>query len=144
MYSCKGKNSPGEVIVKENITLRDDTPPQQPLPFNIINGDTVWFRVDKFPVFPGGKEALSNYIGSTFVYPETARKKKIQGRVVVGFILTKECNITDVKIITGIDPDCDKEALRVVKSLPMFEQPASVNGRPVSFHFTLPVHYTLQ
>ncbi len=114
------------------------------LPYNVTDGDTVWFRVDEFPVFPGGSEALSDFLGKNMSYPEAARKKKIQGRVVVGFVLTKECKIANAKIVTGIDPDCDNEALRVVNSLPQFEKPAQVDGRPVSYHFTLPVHFTLQ
>jgi TonB family protein len=137
--SCNGKVKPSE-----NSTGEISSPPPPPLPYNVTNGDTVWFRVDEFPVFPGGSGALSNFLGKNMTYPETAKKKKIQGRVVVGFVLTKECKITNAKIVTGIDPDCDIEALRVVNSLPQFEKPAFVNGRPVSYHFTLPVHYTLQ
>jgi len=137
--SCKGKAKPSDANSEQFVS----TPPP-PLPYNITDGDTVWFRVDELPVFPGGEEALSTFLGKNIAYPEAARKKKIQGRVVVGFILTKECKITSAKIVTGIDPDCDNEAIRVVNSIPRFEKPAQVDGRPVSYHFTLPVHYTLQ
>ncbi|MCX6334468.1 MAG: energy transducer TonB [Bacteroidia bacterium] len=136
--SCKGKTKPAEIAIEEI------TSPPSPLPYNVTNGDTIWFRVDCFPVFPGGSEALSNFLGKNMSYPESAKKKKIQGRVVVGFILTKDCKVVDAKIVTGIDPDCDNEALRVVNSLPQFEKPAYVKGRPVAYHFTLPVHYTLK
>jgi TonB family protein len=133
--SCKGKTSPSEST---------SPPPPPPLPYNITNGDTVWFRVDEFPVYPGSSTAMYKFINQTITYPEASKKKKIQGRVVVGFILTKECKVTDARIITGIAPDCDQEALRVVNSLPQFEKPALVKGRPVAYHFTLPVHYTLK
>ena len=96
------------------------------------------------PVFSADSLALADFLSKNLTYPEAARKRKVQGRVVVGFVLTKECKLTDVKIVTGIDPDCDNEALRVVNSLPQFQRPAQVDGRPVSYHFTLPVHYTLQ
>lgn len=137
--SCKGKAKPSE-----NSTVEISSPPPSPLPYNVTDGDTIWFRVEELPVFPGGSGALSNFLGKNMTYPEAAKKKKIQGRVVVGFVLTKECKITNAKIVTGIDTDCDNEALRVVNSLPQFEKPAQVNGRPVSYHFTLPVHYTLK
>jgi TonB family protein len=141
--SCKGKAKPSAAS-SEDSTTPPPPPPPSPLPYNINNGDTVWFRVDELPTFPGGSLALSDCIAKSFTYPEPAKKKNIQGRVVVGFVLTKECKIVDVKIVTGIDPDCDKEAIRVVTSLPQFEKPAFVKGKPVAYHFTLPVHYTLQ
>ena len=97
-----------------------------------------------YQLFPGGSDALSLCIEKAFTYPESAKKKKIQGRVVVGFVLTKDCKLTDVRIVAGIDPDCDNEAMRVVNSLPKFEKPAFVDGRPVAYHFTLPVHYVLK
>jgi TonB family protein len=140
--SCKGKEKPSAISSDE--AAPPPPVPPSPLPYNVNNGDTVWFRVDEFPVFPGGNDALSGYIAKTFIYPEAAKKKKIQGRVVVGFVLTTDCKVVNAKIVTGIDPDCDNEALRVVNSLPQFEKPAFVNGRPVAYHFTLPVHYKLQ
>jgi len=133
--SCKGKAKPSE-------NLPPNPPP--PLPYNIKNGDTVWYRVDELPLFPGGDDAMFLCIEKTFTYPESAVKKKIQGRVVVGFVLTTDCRITDARIVTGIDPDCDNEALRVVNSLPKFEKPAFVDDRPVAYHFTIPVHYVLK
>lgn len=162
--SCKGKTKASDSSVEkvtgsslsegnaDSIAFRGQTvppdapsppPPPPPLPYNVINADTVWYRVDEFPVFPGGAAALSKYLGETIVYPEASKKKNIQGRVVVGFVLTKECKVIDAKIVAGISQDCDQEALRVVNSLPLFEKPAKVNGRPVAYHFTLPVHYTL-
>lgn len=160
--SCKGKTKPSESKTEQIASSHGDTDstvvlgqkvpadappppaPGPPEPFNVANGDTVWFRVDEFPVYPGGADALSKFIAESFTYPESAKKKKIQGRVVVGFVLTKECKVTNAKIVTGISPDCDQEALRVVNSLPLFQKPAMVKGRPVAYHFTLPVHYALK
>jgi TonB family protein len=153
--SCKNRTSSGDQVqllldstVLHGQQASPEAPPTPPTPpphpYNVVNGDTVWFRVDVLPVFPGGVNAMMDHIGKTFTYPEKAKKKKIQGRVVVGFVLTKDCRVVDARIVTGIHPDCDNEALRVVNSLPQFEKPAFVNGRPVAYHFTLPVHYTLQ
>lgn len=119
-------------------------PPPAPLPYNVNNGDTVWFRADQEPVFPGGASAMNSYIATHIVYPKSAIRKKLQGRMVIGFILTAECEITDAKIITGCDAHCEQEALRVINSLPRFEKPAYVNGRPVAYHYTIPIHFTLK
>ena len=138
--SCKGKVKPVDPASEQ----LDSTRPPSPLPYNVNNGDTVWFRVDKIPVFSADSLALTDFLARNLVYPEAARKKKITGRVVVTFILTKDCKVVNAKIIKGIDPACDQEALRVIALLPQFEKPAYVNGRPVAYHYTLPVHYELQ
>jgi len=138
--SCIGKTKPADAAVEQSLSA---TPPSL-LPYNVNNGDTVWFRVDKIPVFSADSLALMDFLARNLVYPEAAKKKKITGRVVVTFILTKDCKVVNAKIIKSIDPDCDKEALRVIDLLPQFEKPAYVNGRPVAYHFTLPVHYELQ
>lgn len=134
--SCKGKSNPSDAP--------GPPPPPPPLPYNISNGDTIWFRVDELPVFSEDSLALMDFLSVNLVYPEAAKKKKVQGRVVVGFVLTADCRVTDARIVTGIDRDCDNEALRVVNSLPKFEKPAYVDGKPVAYHFTFPVHYVLQ
>ena len=159
IQSCKNKAGGAKNSNAESALTKDSTvvygqsipqdappppPPPPPLPYNVANGDTVWFRVDALPVYPGGNDALFDQISKTFTYPEPAAKKNIQGRVVVGFVVTKECMITDVKVVTGIDPDCDAEAVRVIKSLQQFEKPAMVRGRPVSYHYTVPVSFKLQ
>jgi protein TonB len=138
MPSCKGKTKPSE-------STTDEVAPPPPTlePFNINDGDTIWFRADENPKFAGGDAALSKFFAENIVYPEAAKKNKTEGRVVVTFVVTKEGAIRDAKVIKGVDPELDKEALKLVNSLPAFEKPAMVNGKPVNFHHTLPVIYAL-
>jgi TonB family protein len=138
--SCRGKTKSLDATADQFVPA----PPPSLLPYNINDGDTVWFRVDKLPVFSADSLAMEDFLVKNLVYPEAARKREITGRVVVTFILTKDCKVVNAKIIKGLDPDCDNEALRVVNLLPQFEKPAYVNGRPVAYHSTLPVHYELR
>lgn len=93
--------------------------------------------------FPGGEEALYKFIGGNLRYPVNAQENGIQGRVVVQFVVTKTGEVGEVRVVRSKDPDLDKEAVRVVKSLPNFI-PGKQNGRPVNVWFTLPIRFKLQ
>ncbi len=121
----------------------ESSPPLPPEPYSVSEGDTVWYRVDIPPVFNENPEALGLFLRNNIRYPEAAKKKKTEGRVVVGFVVTSDCRVKDAKIITGLIPECDNEALRVVNALPPFSKPAYINDKPVNFHFFLPVHFVL-
>lgn len=103
----------------------------------------VFESVEQMPMFPGGQEELLRYVASHLKYPTMAAENNIQGRVVVKFVVTKNGTIGDVQILRPRDPDLDKEAVRVVKSLPTFI-PGKMNGQPVNVWFTLPVNFKLQ
>jgi protein TonB len=96
------------------------------------------------PVFPGGDEALIKFIAKNVKYPENAKQKGIQGRVLVQFIVKPDLSIDKVSIKKGVDPDLDKEAIRVVSALPAFEKPGIIGGKPVPVWFMLPINFTLQ
>lgn len=98
---------------------------------------------DVMPQFPGGEVAMLKWIAEHVKYPETAQESNIQGRVVVQFVVTKTGSIGKVKIVRSVDPDLDKEAVRVIKSLPRF-YPGKVNGKPVNVWMTLPISFKLQ
>jgi protein TonB len=76
-------------------------------------------------------------------YPTIAAENGIQGRVTLRFVVSKTGEITDVNIIKGLDPSCDKEAVRVVKTMPKWI-PGKQNGRNVPVYYTLPVVFRLQ
>ena len=107
-----------------------------------INSDKVFEAVEQMPRFPGGDAELMEYINKNIVYPELAAKQRIQGRVVVKFVVKSDGSIGDIVIVRSKDPDLDKEAVRVVKSLPAFI-PGRMNGQPVNVWFTLPVNFKL-
>ena len=102
----------------------------------------VFINVDPVPVFPGGQAALMRFINENLRYPAAAIENGIQGRVVVQFVVKKDGSVGDVKVIRGIDPTLDQEAIRVCKTLPKFI-PCIQDGIPVNVWFTIPVIFKL-
>ncbi|MBO5780368.1 MAG: energy transducer TonB [Muribaculaceae bacterium] len=108
-----------------------------------VEDNTVFTSVEQMPQFPGGDAELMKWISSHIKYPTMAMENNIQGRVVVQFVVTKTGKIGEVKVVRSKDPDLDREAVRVVKSLPDFI-PGKMNGQAVNVWFTLPVNFKLQ
>ena len=104
--------------------------------------DIVFDVVEVMPQFPGGQIAMLKYIMENMKYPEQAMKEGIQGRVAVRFIVEKDGSISDVKPILSVHPLLNKEAVRVVKSMPKWT-PGKQNGKPVRVRFNLPVMFKL-
>lgn len=105
--------------------------------------EEIFQSVEQMPQFPGGEAELLKWIGNHIKYPTMAMENGVQGRVVVRFVVTKDGSIGEVQVARGKDPDLDKEAVRVVRSLPKFT-PGRMNGQPVSVWYTLPVNFKLQ
>jgi protein TonB len=99
--------------------------------------------VEQMPTFPGGEAEMQKFIGQNLKYPVVAQESGIQGRVTVRFVVSKTGAIEDVNVIRGIDPSCDKEAVRVVKSMPKWI-PGKQNGLNVPVYFTLPIVFRLK
>ena len=100
--------------------------------------DKVYRSVAQMPRFPGGEAALMKYIDSHLQEPQT--QEKITGNVVLQFIVQSDGSIDEVKVVRSLHPDYDKEAVRVVKSLPKFT-PGRQNGQAVAVWYTLPVNF---
>lgn len=108
-----------------------------------VDDNKVFDVVEQNPVFPGGEAALLKYVAEHIRYPAMAQENNIQGRVVVQFVVTKTGSIGQVKVVRSKDPDLDREAVRVVKSLPKFT-PGKMNGHAVNVWYTLPINFKLQ
>jgi len=106
------------------------------------DGISVFNLVEKQPEFPGGEQALLDYIGSNVHYPKKARKKNIQGTVYISFIVEKDGKVSTVKVLRGIGGGCDEEAVRVVSSMPAWK-PGYQRGKPVRVQFNLPIRFIL-
>ena len=104
--------------------------------------DMVFDVVEVMPQFPGGQIAMLQYLMKNIKYPEQAMKEGIQGRVTVRFIVEKDGSISDVKPVLSVHPLLNKEAVRVVKSMPKWT-PGKQNGKPVRVRFNLPVMFKL-
>ncbi len=101
------------------------------------------FNVEEMPQFPGGELALRKYIENSVRYPETAKENGIKGKVYVTFIINKNGEVTDSRISRGVAPILDKEAQRVVNSLPLWK-PGKQGGKPVDVSYTVPVLFEVQ
>jgi TonB family protein len=107
------------------------------------NSDQIYDFVGEKPVFPGGDEALFEHLGNNIKYPEEARKNKIEGRVIVKFVVMKDGSIADAKVVRGIGAGCDEEALRVIRTMPKWT-PGIHNGNAVNVTYTLPLSFKLE
>jgi len=105
--------------------------------------EKIFTAVEESPQFPGGDAELYKWLSKNIRYPEMAAQNNIQGRVTVQFVVEKDGSVGEVKVVRGKDPDLDKEAVRVVKSLPKFI-PGKMNGQSVRVWYTLPIMFKLQ
>ena len=105
--------------------------------------DMLFSVVEVMPQYPGGQIAMLKYIMENIKYPEQAMKKGIQGRVAVSFIVEKDGSISDVKPVLSVHPLLNKEAVRVVESMPKWT-PGKQNGKPVRVRFVVPVMFKLK
>jgi TonB family protein len=141
-YGEKGKN--GVVLIYTK--AKNNSQPEE---LNIKpkwtdkNGNHVFYKVEAMPEFPGGEMALLKYITNQTKYPEIARENGIQGKVYVSFIITNEGKVTEPSISRGVDPALDKEALRVIGSLPDWK-PGKQGGQAVNVWYTVPITFGLQ
>ena len=103
----------------------------------------IFTSVEQMPQFPGGDEALMKFLSSHINYPPMAAENNVQGKVILQFVVGKDGRVGEVKIARSVDKDLDKEAMRVVKSLPKFI-PGRQNGQAVPVWYTLPVSFKLQ
>ena len=105
--------------------------------------DSVYNQPEVMPEYPGGMDALMKYLSGNIKYPEQAKEKNIQGRVLVTFIVEKNGSISDVKVVKGIGNGCDEEAVRVISAMPKWK-PGMQNGKKVRVSFAIPISFKLQ
>ena len=103
----------------------------------------IFTVVETMPEFPGGQGALLQYLAKSIKYPVIAQENGIQGRVSCSFVVNKDGSIVDAEVIRGVDPSLDKEALRVIGTMPKWT-PGKQRGKPVRVKYTVPVTFRLQ
>ena len=96
------------------------------------------------PSFPGGNGALMRFLSEHVVYPEEAAKNKIEGKVIVQFIIEKDGSVGEVKVARGVDKELDAEAVRVCKLLPKFSPGRNADGEAIKIWYTLPITFKIQ
>lgn len=102
----------------------------------------VYTIVEQQPVFSKGTQELMQWLTQNLKYPKQAQEEKIEGRVVVQFVVTPEGEVVMPRVLRGVHKTLDDEAIRVVKSMPRWE-PGKIGGKPVSSYFTLPIVFSL-
>ena len=106
--------------------------------------EVVFMIVETMPEFPGGQQALFKYLSENVKYPAIAQENGIQGRVICQFVVNKDGAIVDVEVVrSGGDASLDKEAMRVIKSMPKWK-PGMQRGKAVRVKYTVPVNFRLQ
>lgn len=108
-----------------------------------VQDDQIFDYLEEMPEFPGGDGEMMKFLQKNVNYPTIASENGIQGRVMVGFVVEKDGSVSDVKVLRGVDPSLDKEAMRVVKSMPKWK-PGMQTGKPVRCRFTIPVNFRLR
>lgn len=99
--------------------------------------------VEQMPTFPGGNEALMKFIGDNLKYPAISQENGVQGRVICKFVVSATGVIENVQVVRSLDPSCDKEAIRVIKSMPKWI-PGKQNGKAVPVNYTVPILFKLR
>lgn len=126
--------------VRSEIAVAAPPPPPAPKPEVATK---VFDVVEEMPSFPGGQGALMSYLNSNVKYPVVAQENGVQGRVIITFVVERDGSISDVKVARSVDPSLDREAQRVVKSMPRWT-PGKQNGQTVRVKYTVPVVFRLQ
>lgn len=105
--------------------------------------EVPYVKVDQLPEFPGGDIELLNFIASNTVYPQTAKEKNIQGKVIVRFCISSKGEVNQASILQGVSPEIDAEAIKVVNALPRFS-PGQIGGKPVAVWYMVPINFALK
>ena len=104
--------------------------------------DDVYVIVEDMPVFPGGEEALRKWIGENVKYPAPAAENGIHGKVYVMFVVEADGSVSRAKVVRGVDPSLDAEALRVTNAMPKWK-PGFQRGKAVPVSYTIPINFAL-
>ena len=131
-----------EVEIENEVEIEETETDEEEM-IEIEEDDEEFFMVvENMPEFPGGDLGLMKFIQKNVRYPAIAKEYNITGKVYVSFIVDKQGNVTNVKIVRGVDKNLDAEAVRVVSSLPKYK-PGKQRGKPVRVMFTIPINFTL-
>jgi len=109
---------------------------------DMYNNEEVFVVAEEMPSFPGESKALYENISRNLRYPEAAKEKGVEGKVLVKFIIDKEGNVVNPIIIRAVDPALDKAAIEAVKKLPKFK-PGKIGGKPVNVWYSIPIAFKI-
>ena len=122
----------GDMVDWEDINI-DDEP---------TDTNEIYMVVEDSPQFPGGLQALLDYLHDNIKYPESCRRDSIQGRVIISFVVEKDGSINSAEIVKGVHEQLDAEALRVIDAMPKWK-PGKQCGKTVRVKYAIPVNFRL-
>jgi protein TonB len=108
-----------------------------------VGEEIPYVMVEEMPIYPGGDEALLKYLAENVKYPEAAKNKKIQGKVIIRFCVTAKGGVDMISVLRGVDPELDAESIRVVQTLPTFK-PGRQGGKDVPVWYMVPITFALK
>lgn len=136
-FDVKGNDDVNGEVLKAKEVIAQPEPPKHE------EESKVFDVVEQMPSFPGGNGALLEYLATHVKYPVVAQENGVQGRVIVSFVVERDGSITDVRVVRSVDPSLDREAARVVSSMPRWT-PGKQNGSAVRVKYNVPVMFKLQ
>ncbi|MBL1232698.1 MAG: energy transducer TonB [Vicingaceae bacterium] len=126
-----------------SISFAQEIEKEEPLTIEEEKIDTdVFVIVEQMPEFPGGQDSLYKFLGANIVYPNKAKKDGVEGKVYINFTIEKDGSINEVKVLRGVHPLLDEEAVRVVESFPKWK-PGKQKGKTVRVSYNLPLNFVL-
>ena len=111
-------------------------------PADTARSEKTYDVVETMPDFPGGTGEMMKYLVKNIRYPKEMEEQKVEGRVIVTFVVRKNGEITDAKVVKSVHPQLDAEALRIINGMPNWT-PGMQNGKPMNVKFALPVSFKL-
>ncbi len=133
-FDVKGNDDTGGEVLKAKEVIAQPEPVEENKVFDVV---------EQMPSFPGGQSALMEYLSKNVKYPVVAQENGVQGRVVVSFVVERDGSVTDVTVVKSVDPSLDREAQRVISSMPKWI-PGKQNGQAVRVKYNVPVSFRLQ
>ena len=110
---------------------------------NAVQGKDAEYAFEQLevkPEYPNGNEGLGKYLSENIKYPKKALKNGVSGKVFVQFVIDKTGKVTNVVAVRGVEKSLDKEAVRVIKSMPKWK-PGMKDGQPVKVKYTIPINF---
>jgi periplasmic protein TonB len=108
-----------------------------------LKNTSILTIAEQMPTYPGGEDAMYEFLGSKIMYPKYAKENNITGTLIITFVVESDGSITDVRALKDIGGGCGEEAIRVVKSMPKWT-PGKQNGELVRVQYNLPIRFTLE
>jgi len=123
----------GEVLHSDDIIRKED-----------FDDEKIYkiFQIEVYPEFPGGDKELKKFLENNLVYPEDTKENRIEGRVLVSFVVNKDGRISDVEVMRSVHHILDEEAVRIVKAMPKWI-PGKHFDMPINVRFSLPIEFKL-